>query len=234
MRSRRALAALSLVTTMSGASPAWADGELAGWGAFLATQELTSTTVGPSLWLDLHARSDEVSSTAIVRPGVGLRIQPWLSLWAGYAWTPGMRHGEDTRFDEHRAWSQVILQHTFATGLSVQSRTRFEHRFAEGSDEVAHRFRQFVRVGWNAPDVPLGVSVWNEVFVGFRGAEWGAEERYDQHRLFVGAILRVAQWMRVEPGYLFVHLDRSPDRHVHAFAVNVFFTGRAPAPVDSE
>ena len=33
------------------------------------------------------------------------------------------------------------------------------------------------------------------------------------------------RWARVEPGYLLVHLDRAPNRLVHAVAVNLFFTG---------
>ena len=196
------------------------------WVGAIAPQDLTPGPFGPSLWLDLHMRHEEAATNVLVRPAVGLRIFPWLSVWAGYAWTPSFPHSDDpSRIDEHRAWEQVIVSHAFGPGFAFQSRTRFEHRFGENGDQVAHRFREFVRLGWMHATLPVGLVVWDELFVGIRGADWGAEPRYDQNRFFVGPVFRVAPWLRVEPGYLHVHLDRARDRHVHAVAVNLFFTG---------
>lgn len=222
------LAAFAFVAFVFLVAPSRAEAQTtrgnATWAGLIATQDLTSGSFGPSLWLDLHMRHEESATNVLVRPAVGLRILPWLSIWAGYAWTPSFPHGGE-RFDEHRAWEQVIVSHAFGPGFALQSRTRFEHRFTDGSDDVAHRFRQFVRFGWMHGTLPVGVVVWDELFVGFRGADWGAEARYDQNRFFVGPVFRVAPWLRVEPGYLHVHLDRARDRHVHAVAVNLFFVG---------
>lgn len=217
--------ALVALTTLPTTTHAQTSRGNAVWSGLLATQELTAATPGPSLWLDVHGRREEQGTNVLVRPGVGLRVLPWLSLWAGYAWTPSFADGGDEVFHEHRVWEQIILSHAFGPGLSVQARTRFEQRFGEGSDEVAHRFRQFARLSWMHPSQPIGLVVWDELFVGLRGATWGAASRYDQNRLFVGPIFRVAPWARVEPGYLFVHLDRDTDRVVHAVAVNLFLTG---------
>jgi hypothetical protein len=221
---KRVLVALALVAALAPAAHAQTTRGNAVWAGLLATQDLTPGPRGPSLWLDVHGRREESGTNVLVRPAVGYRIMPWLAVYAGYAWTPSFPDDAE-RFDEHRLFEQVIVSHGFAHGLSVQSRSRFEHRFAEGSDEVAHRFRQFVRLGWMHADHPIGVVVWDELFVGFRGAEWGAASRYDQNRFFVGPVFRIAPWARVEPGYLLVHLDRANDRFVHAVAVNFFFTG---------
>ncbi|MCB9599261.1 MAG: DUF2490 domain-containing protein [Sandaracinus sp.] len=219
-----------IVSMLALAAPAAAQPTTHGnavWAGLIATQDLTPGTPGPSLWLDAHMRREESGTNVLVRPGVGFRVFPWLSLWAGYAWTPSFPDAPGAaRVDEHRLWEQVIASHAFGPGLSLQSRTRFEHRFGENSDEVAHRFRQFVRFAWMHETHPIGVVVWDELFVGFRGAEWGAASRYDQNRLFVGPVFKIAPWARVEPGYLFVHLDRTPNRVVHAVAVNLFLVGK--------
>jgi hypothetical protein len=202
------------------------DTDHAVWAGAAATQELNSGDYRLALWLDLHRRQDSPTASMIIRPGIGLFVRPWLSFWAGYAWTPVYPDGAARR-DEHRFWSQVWINHALGKGFAFQSRSRFEHRFAPDSDDVAHRFRQFVRLGWMHATQPVGFVVWDELFVGLADADWGAVEGYDQNRLFVGPVFRIASWARVEPGYLLVHLDRSPNRLVHAVAVNLFFTGTA-------
>ncbi|MCA9532450.1 MAG: DUF2490 domain-containing protein [Myxococcales bacterium] len=206
------------------AARAQVDRDHAVWAGAMATQELTRGVPGPSLWLDLHRRQDSPGAVMIIRPGIGLRITDALSLWVGYAWVPTYPDGSARR-DEHRLWEQVIYSRALGRGVSFQARGRLEQRFAPNSDDVAHRFRQLLRLGWMHARQPVGFVVWDELFVGLADADWGAVAGYDQNRLFVGPIFRIASWARVEPGYLLVHLDRSPNRLVHAVAVNLFFTG---------
>ena len=82
------------------------------------------------------------------------------------------------RRDEHRLWHQLWINTPIGGGWAIQSRTRFEHRFAPSSDDVAHRFRQFVRLGWMHAAHPVGFVVWDELFLGITGADWGAVEGY--------------------------------------------------------
>jgi hypothetical protein len=233
MRHRTPFSHLSLALSLLpfaalGAAPltahAQVDHDHAVWAGAMATQELSAGEPGVSLWLDLHRRQDSPAATMIIRPGVGLRINRSLSVWAGYAWVPTYPDGAARR-DEHRVWEQVIYSHGLGRHGSLQARGRLEQRFAPNSDDVAHRFRQLLRFAWMHPRQPVGFAVWDELFVGLADADWGAVEGYDQNRLFVGPIFRIASWARVEPGYVLVHLDRSPNRLVHAVAVNLFFTG---------
>jgi len=194
------------------------------WTAVLGTADLTRETPGPSLWLDVHARRSDAGTVHIVRPGAGLRIAPWISVWAGYAWVPVSRDATDDVVHEHRIWEQVILQHAFDFRLSLQARTRLEQRFSEAGSDVGLRLRQLVRAGWQfVPDVPLGVVVWDELFVGFADTDWGARGGFDQNRLFAGLFLQMAPFARLELGYLFLYVERGDaDLVGHALGTNLF------------
>ncbi len=218
------VAACALGAMAPNTALAQVDRDHAVWAGVTATQEVTRGTPGLSLWLDMHRRQDSPGAVMLIRPGLGLRINDAFSVWAGYAWTPSFPDGAARR-DEHRLWEQAIYARSLGEGFSIQLRGRLEHRFAPDSDDVAHRFRQFVRLGWMHARHPVGFVIWDELFVGLKDADWGAVEGYDQNRLFVGPIFRIGSWARVEPGYLLVHLDRNPNRLVHAVAVNLFFSG---------
>ncbi len=204
------------------------------WTALLGTGAPDAGPAGPALWLDLHARRGRSGTLLIVRPALGYRFAPWGSLWAGYAWVPSFADespGGDP-VDEHRIWQQVIFAHRYSSlGLSVQSRTRFEQRFHEQGEDVALRLRQFVRVNWQPdPALPLGLALWDELFLGLTKNDWGAPQGMDQNRLFVGPFLTTAPWSRLEMGYLFVYLDRETDLYAHVLAVNLFVSLRPRPP----
>ena len=62
----------------------------------------------------------------------------------------------------------------------MQSRTRFEQRFANFGTGTAHRFRQLIRLNYRPREsVPVGIAFWDEVFVGIQGASW-AKQGFDQ------------------------------------------------------
>ncbi len=212
-------------------SPARADETFQVWNAVLSTGRLEGPSLKPGLWFDGHARRGDGNTVVILRPGAGLQLTPWLSVWAGYAWVPVFSDGDDdqsgSRFDEHRFWQQAILTHKTSNDWALQSRTRFELRFGEGGDDIGLRVREFVRAGWMRSDWLVKPVIWDELFVGLNDTDWGASSGYDQNRLFVGlALPTIASGARFEAGYLFVHLNRDTDVVIHAIALNVFLTGR--------
>lgn len=193
------------------------------WTAVLSQVRLAEEEVAPALWLDLHSRRGVGQNLLIVRPGVGLHVADWLSLWVGYAWIPRFPAGLDDTH-EHRVWQQGTLTHRPAPGVLLVSRSRLEQRFSDAGSDVGVRFRQFVRGNWQ-PDggIPIGLGVWDELFVGFNDTDWGAVGGYDQNRVFVGPFVGIQDWGRFELGYLWTLLRRGgQDLHQHVLAANLF------------
>ncbi len=208
-----------------GISSAETRSDIQGWSAVLQTRRITDSERPVSLWLDTHARRSESNTLFIVRPGIGWAPLSWLSVWAGYGWIPtdadngGVNH-------EHRFWQQLVLKHKTDNGFAFQARTRLEERLSEGGDDVGLRVREFLRASWQ-PDVsiPIGVAVWDELFVSFNDTDWGQRSGFDQNRLFIGPMLPVHPNFRIEMGYLFLYANREPDNRIgHVFATNLFVT----------
>ncbi|MFK7999802.1 MAG: DUF2490 domain-containing protein [Polyangiales bacterium] len=223
------LCALTFVTLSAFYAPraeAQSEDEFQLWSALLSSGAFQPETPRVGFWFDLHARRGDAGTVVIVRPGVGLEVNDWLSLWVGYAWVPVFTDGADSR-SEHRLWQQAILKHS-TSNWTLQARTRFEQRFSEGGDDVGFRFRQFVRANWQpSQSSPVGLAVWDELFVGFNDTDWGAAAGFDQNRLFLGPFLKMAPWARLEVGYLFAYLRREPvNRVAHTLAINLFISLR--------
>lgn len=234
---RRWFVAVASVAAVSwgGQARAQTSEEFQLWGGWFATGQLDSSTPGARLWLDAHLRRGGAGTVMILRPGVGVALTPWMSLWGGYGWVPTFDDA-GTRTDEHRIWQQLILsarlntgvpayallEHAPPPGFVVQSRTRFEQRFHETGHDVALRVREFVRINYKPwSSVPVGVALWDELFVGVGDDDW-AVQGFDQNRLFVGpAFYSSSGDYRVEMGYLFVYLRREPvDRIQHVLGLN--------------
>ena len=231
------LLALTLVLGVASSAAAQDREEVQLWSAILATASTTPAPPGLAFWLDVHARRGDPSTVALVRPGVGAEIFSWLSVWGGYAWIPNANDETGETTHEHRIWQQVVLSHGFdEPRVSIQSRTRFEQRFSDRGSDVGLRLRQFVRLNWSpVPDVPVGLALWDEIFVGLTETDWGAPTGVDQNRFFVGPFLALAGWARLEAGYLFAYLDRgASDLYAHVIAVNLFVSPRPPAPPPEE
>ncbi|MFT5358036.1 MAG: hypothetical protein ACI9KE_005273 [Polyangiales bacterium] len=219
------LAAVALSAFVAPSANAQSDDEFQLWSALLGSAAFQPETPRVSLWFDLHARRGEAGTVLIVRPGIGLAVTDWLSLWVGYAWVPVFTDGAGSR-SEHRLWQQAILTRSIG-GWTLQARTRFEQRFSEAGDVVGFRLRQFVRANWQPTSAPVGVAVWDELFLGLNDTDWGAPAGFDQNRLFIGPFLQMTPWARLEAGYLFVYLRREPvDRIAHTLAINFFVSLR--------
>jgi hypothetical protein len=193
------------------------------WTALLGTANLDSALPGVRLWFDGHTRRGDAGNVFIFRPGVGYAITPWMSVWAGYAWIPVTSDATGDRFDEQRIWQQLILSNRWLDGrVSAQSRTRVEQRFQEGTSDLGHRVRQFVRADYRFENMPLGLVVWDELFWQLNDAGVFAAG-FDQNRIFVGPALHAWDGFRVEFGYLNIVLERADQTLVHhALAINFF------------
>ncbi len=200
------------------------DSDFQNWSAVVATGQLQPDAPSARAWFDGHARRGDAGTVVILRPGVGYTFAPWITAWVGYAWIPYFDDANDERVDEHRMWQQLTLQETFAQGrILLQSRTRLEQRFHESTSSLGWRAREFVRFNYRpSATADVGLAIWDELFVGLNEPAF-AVQGYDQNRLFVGPALYTPYGVRVEAGYLFVHLNRSPNNQVqHVAAVNMF------------
>jgi len=166
-------------------------------------------------WTDLHARRSSGSTLLILRPAVGWRFNKIVTAHVGYAYIPNFTDGGGFS-SEHRVWEQVILNAKLGTIGKFQSRTRFEQRFAGNDPAVALRIREFIRFGVHfGENSPFQFLVWDEIFLGLNDPGW-APQGYDQNRLFVGPGVDVEPLGgRLELGYMFNHLNRTPDIFNH-------------------
>ncbi len=219
---RLALLLGSLTTTAAFAQP-----EYQTWNAAMATAHVGDDAPAVAFWADAHVRRTATGTVTIARPGVGVQLTSWLSLWGGYAWTGVFADGVVAPVNEHRAWEQVLLQYETTFRLNLQSRTRFEQRFHQGGEEPGHRLRQLVRISWRpSVEVPVGLLASNELFIGLNATAWGQPAGVDQNRLFAGPFFQLAPWARVEAGYMFVYLDRATDAFLHSVSVTAVFSPR--------
>ena len=186
------------------------------WVSVPMTVDIGEDESRPQLWLDMHARRFEDSTTTIFRPAVGWRFNKTIVTHAGYGFISTYADANGSAH-EHRIWEQVILNLAPGARIKLQSRTRFEQRMSHDGGNVALRLREFVRVGWHvAEGSPFQILVWDEVFVGLNEANWGPPQGYDQNRLFVGPGVNVTPLGgRLELGYLHNHLKRNPENQVN-------------------
>lgn len=161
---------------------------------------------GLHLWFDLHLRQRPPTTDtgvgsflAIVRPGIGYRFLPWLTVDVGYAFLPvssalGVHLGA-----EHRAWTHALLGGRLGP-LTLQFRPRFEVRFSGASETVGLRIRTFGRLNIDIAG-PVYVPLWDEAF--WQLNRFGTlEAGLDENRLFAGVGVRPATWMALEAGYM--------------------------------
>jgi len=212
---------LLALAALSSAAPAPAEAQTTSqfelWLALPTTVDVGDDLPRVQLWFDAHVRRGPAQTTAIFRPGIGLRIYQWMLVYLGYAYIPSFVDTPQEVRNEHRIWEQLILDFSPTSQLAIQSRTRFEQRFSDQGDDVALRLRQFVRFLWKPPDIdPVAFVLWDEIFIGLTDSDWGPTVGFDQNRLFVGPAVLIGGVGRIELGYLYNYLRRNPiDVHNH-------------------
>ncbi len=197
--------------------------------ALLAGPAASATENDSGLWLTTqysHALSEPLTAHFALQPRLNndgkdlerLLLRPWLhyrlnrknhrgpqlSLAAGYDYH-AIR--APTRRREQRLWQQAAATTAIgsATGLL---QLRLEERFIENVDEDAYRLR--LKLGLSRP---LGAGDWqavfsNEVLVGLNEASAGADNRFDQNRLYMGLRRALSARLSVELGYQHHYVER--------------------------
>ncbi|MBW2462287.1 MAG: DUF2490 domain-containing protein [Deltaproteobacteria bacterium] len=210
------LVALSTLAMAPSTAAAQGRSQFEVWFGLPMTVDLGEDVPRVQIWFDNHVRRQPGQTQLLVRPGIGLKIYEWMTVYAGYAWTPTFVDEPQEVQNQHRIWEQLILDLDPHRRLAFQSRTRFEQRFREGSDDVSLRLRQLARFDWElAPDSPFGITVWDELSLWLSDTDWGPTIGLDQNRIFLGPTVKVPALGHFEAGYLFVYRRRSTDVYAH-------------------
>jgi hypothetical protein len=154
----------------------------------------------------------------LLRPAIGTKLSDAVTVYQGYARVIDYREIGDQK--ENRSFQQITWNVAKGSFGELQSRTRIEERFVEGSGEVGIRLRHMAR--WELPlekkARPIGALAWAEGFVALNDTDWGARAGVDQVRLFGGAEIPLFGKSTLEAGYMAQITDlpagRSRVRHI--------------------
>ena len=191
-------------------------------------------------WMEGQGRFGNDASQftqSLIRPGLGYAITDKVVVWAGYAWAPTCEPINRVGcFDEHRIWQQVTWSDNFSFGR-LSTRSRFEQRFFNhqaplpGDNDVAHRFRQLIKLAVPMPSVDPNLSfiVQSELFIAMTTIDNNPgfiSRGYDQNRAFVGLAYKVNPYATFELGYMNQFINRPhsarPDQMMHNLVANLF------------
>jgi len=220
-----AVLALSLLTTLGvGALPARAsDTDLQQWTQLTFQTDLSKQWIA---FFEVQPRlGDDVSelNRLIVRPAIGYRLRPNVSIWQGYGWTP--QFSPEFR-DEHRSFQQLLMEHRVHK-TDVVNRTRLEQRFIEDAGGTSVRLRHMVRlVHPLTSNRKWSLVGSDEVFWNLNSTPNGPEAGFDQNRLFFGVNHRVNPQLQVEAGYLINQIDAprsNPNQRLNVIYLGMFY-----------
>jgi hypothetical protein len=216
------LRALALLVALGAASPALADTDRQLWGAATLSIAASDRVV---IWLDVQGRVfDDASrlTQTLVRPGVGYRLSPTTTLFAGYAFVR-TRPEVGAATNEHRVWQQASFRVAGdGRGPTLTGRSRLEQRFVEGRGDTGVRARQMLRL--TAPLTQKGVQAVgsSEAFFGLNETSWGQRAGLDRWRNLVGVSFPAGRALRIEPGYMNEIIARAgEDRMNHIGSVTL-------------
>jgi len=179
-------------------------------------------------WLEVQPRVSGSAETLILRPAMGVQLNPAVQLLAGYALIETWPEA-GARRREHRAWQQALVRVAGKPGHALlMSRTRLEQRFLEGADEDGWRLRQFLRgqiwIGDNSGHRGWSLIGVSEAFVGLDATLWGQRAGLEQWRNFVGVGKPLNDRLTLEAGYLNQRLIRpGADSSNHVLNINLFY-----------
>jgi len=139
----------------------------------------------------------------ILRPAIGVKLAPNLTVYQGYAHVVlPIENGRDR--NEERSFQQVSW--TIAKGRrgELSSRTRMEQRWLSTGGDTGWRLREMIRA-----ETPLGRDSrsiaalgWVEGFFALNDTDWGAKKGFDQIRGFAGLEIPLKGASTIEAGYL--------------------------------
>ncbi len=164
-------------------------------------------------------------SLGMVRTGLGYALTEETSVWLGYAWITYDEPFAKTPFDEHRIWQDFSWGHKYSYA-TLSTRSRLEQRIMPTGSDVGWRFRQRIKVSVPlafAPDFSLIGS--EEYFANINQTNYGADDGFDQNRVFAGLGYNFNKHTNTEIGYMnnYIRKATGSDRMYHYLAVNVLF-----------
>jgi hypothetical protein len=174
-------------------------------------------------WLEVQQRYSASTDITILRPAIGVQLNPRVQLLAGYQYQLNDRQDRpDIR--EHRLWQQALIRLAGKPGKAVLfSRTRLEQRFIENQGDDTMRVRQFVR-GQVWLDERWSLIGTGEGFIGLEDTSWGQREGLEQTRLFAGAGYAITPRLTLEAGLQDQRLIREgPDRTNRTVNISLFY-----------
>lgn len=162
--------------------------------------------------------------TLLLRPAIGVRLSPDLTLYQGYARVISPRQGA-ADLKEHRSFQQVSWIVGRPGGAEISSRTRLEQRWRADGDDVGLRLREMARL-----ELPfsgrdgLAALTYAELFWAFNDTDWGARSGFDQLRTFVGVEAPIGGASTLEAGYLnqVINMPAGRRRMNHVLSLTAF------------
>jgi hypothetical protein len=221
---RRSILAVcgTVLAVATAAAPARADDvDTQAWGVFTVQKELSPRwrayfEVQPRFGQDVNGLE-----RLLVRPAIGYRIRPNLSVWQGYGWTPLV---DPTFVDEHRLFQQLLYEDNLGKA-SVSNRVRLEERFIEHAGGTALRFRNMLRVSHPiSADKKWALVGFDEFFWNLNSTTRGPVSGFDQNRLFFGISRQLNPQVRLETGYLLDLINSprgKPNRQLNVWMTSV-------------
>ncbi|MDP4022403.1 DUF2490 domain-containing protein [Methylobacterium sp. NEAU 140] len=139
----------------------------------------------------------------LLRPAVGWKVNPDLTLYQGYARIEDHGPRDRVRFED-RSFQEINWQLGVIGGVQVSSRTRFEQRWQSYGRDVGFRLRENLRFSVPLTEAKNGVAAVasSEVFVALNDTDWGGRAGFDRVRTFVGVALPIGGKSTFEIGYL--------------------------------
>ncbi len=155
-------------------------------------------------WRDEGKHFDQV----LVRPAVSYALSKQASVWLGYAYVVTDPAGRPS-FEEHRLWQQFLYNFEPIYSLNIQSRTRYEQRFIEHSNDTGYKLRQMFRFTLPSSfSQQLQWVFYDEYFINLNDTDYGAVRGFDQNRAFLGVNWAFNPQTRLEVGYLNQYVNR--------------------------
>lgn len=179
--------------------------------------------------MDTHPRwrnEGKHLDTLILRPSIFYKVTPKASVWLGYDTVINHPDGKSA-YHENRLWEQLMYQFDPIGDFTLTSRSRIEHRDREDFHDIAHRWRQMLRLTTPSAVHPqLSWVVYDELFINLNTTEWIQRRGIDQNRLFMGANWKFSDASNAEIGYLNQYVNASTvdqDNHVILTTVRFYF-----------
>jgi len=162
----------------------------------------------------------------LLRPAIGWRISPQVTVYQGYAHVVSPVEGGKDR-NEERSFQQISWTLPASRRGEIQSRTRLEQRWRSDGRDVGHRLREMIRGEYAFAESGRGVRALGsvEAFVALNDTDWGARGGFDQLRTFAGVEVPLTGRSTIEAGYLnqAINQPAGRTRMNHVLSLAVFF-----------